>query len=155
MIKLCPRCHTSKGVDEFYTNPKKHLGRFCYCKSCCSELKKIYYQKNKAVLKEKARNYHTANRDRCNARALAWYQANPEAQAIRQSGVLPQSVTPRPDVCEVCKSRSSKSLHLDHDHSTMKFRGWLCQPCNHALGNAKDSPEILKALILYLEKQQQ
>ena len=32
---------------------------------------------------------------------------------------------PRPDLCEVCKS-PSRSVVFDHDHTTGKFRGWLC-----------------------------
>lgn len=58
---------------------------------------------------------------------------------------------PRPERCEVCNQRPHKgSLHWDHDHSTGKFRGWLCSPCNNALGNVKDNPERLAKLIRYL-----
>lgn len=38
----------------------------------------------------------------------------------------------RPDVCELCGSPpdEGKSLFLDHNHTTGKFRGWLCCLCN-------------------------
>lgn len=53
--------------------------------------------------------------------------------------------------CEVC-GREDLTLCIDHDHETGKFRGWLCELCNKALGSAKDSPKILRKLADYLEK---
>lgn len=61
---------------------------------------------------------------------------------------------PRPDACEVCgilASELKKSLCFDHDHMTGKFRGWLCTRCNVALGMVRDNPNVLRALIDYLE----
>lgn len=45
-------------------------------------------------------------------------------------------------VCKICgntphehgKSKMSRVLHIDHDHSTSKIRGLLCSRCNGALG---------------------
>lgn len=59
---------------------------------------------------------------------------------------------PRPDVCEICGEQSKKRLCFDHCHQSGQFRGWLCYPCNTALGLVKDSPKRLKALLKYLEK---
>jgi hypothetical protein len=61
----------------------------------------------------------------------------------------------RPDACEVCggaNKDSARKLHFDHDHATGEFRGWLCQGCNHALGQTGDSPATLRKLADYLEK---
>ena len=46
------------------------------------------------------------------------------------------------------------TLHLDHCHVTGIFRGWICQNCNWLLGFCKDSPDIIKKAVTYLEKQQ-
>ena len=54
-------------------------------------------------------------------------------------------------VCEVCGEPSNKTLHIDHDHATGAVRGVLCEGCNHALGNAKDNPALLRSLADYLE----
>jgi len=55
--------------------------------------------------------------------------------------------------CELCgKSEHNKKLHMDHDHKTGKFRGWLCRKCNSAAGYVNDSPQIAFALALYLER---
>ena len=61
---------------------------------------------------------------------------------------------PKPDACEVCKKDASllkKGLQYDHCHKTNKFRGWLCTNCNTALGLVKENTQTLKALIEYIE----
>lgn len=58
--------------------------------------------------------------------------------------------------CEVCFVRltneASSRPHLDHCHTTGKFRGVLCVRCNIALGQVNDDVGRLRALIAYLEK---
>jgi hypothetical protein len=51
-------------------------------------------------------------------------------------------------VSNFTKGGSKKTVwRLDHDHSTDKFRGFLCDNCNMGVGKLKDDPEIiLKAL---------
>ncbi len=56
----------------------------------------------------------------------------------------------KPKLCEICNKRGGKIV-FDHDHSTGKFRGWICDHCNLALGNVFDDINILKKLISYLE----
>ena len=41
---------------------------------------------------------------------------------------------------------------LDHCHITEKVRGFLCNPCNTALGNFKDSIDVLKRAIQFMER---
>jgi Recombination endonuclease VII len=55
---------------------------------------------------------------------------------------------PRPNACEVCGRTGT--VYFDHDHATGKFRGWLCNHCNLILGHAKDSVDLLRSLIQYL-----
>lgn len=43
------------------------------------------------------------------------------------------------------------SLHVDHCHTHGHVRGLLCHHCNIALGEARDSPSILRAMAVYLE----
>jgi hypothetical protein len=51
--------------------------------------------------------------------------------------------------CEVCSQRCKTVW--DHCHRTGKFRGWLCSPCNTALGMVYDNPATLRALADYLD----
>jgi len=39
---------------------------------------------------------------------------------------------PKGSKCKLCGD--NKNLVFDHDHLTEKFRGWLCDPCNRAIG---------------------
>ena len=39
---------------------------------------------------------------------------------------------------------------LDHCHSTMKFRGWICNHCNNGLSGFKDNIKSLERALLYL-----
>lgn len=57
---------------------------------------------------------------------------------------------PKPIQCEVCGAMGI--ICLDHDHITDKFRGWICNRCNVALGMVKDNSETLIALSEYLKK---
>ena len=62
-------------------------------------------------------------------------------------------------VCAICGKPESctfkdviKRLSVDHDHSTGKIRGLLCDKCNRLLGNANDDTGVLVCAILYLRK---
>lgn len=63
------------------------------------------------------------------------------------------------NACAICKQPNKtkrnnklKRMAIDHCHKTMKIRGLLCHHCNALIGYAKDSIEILKAAIKYLEE---
>lgn len=62
---------------------------------------------------------------------------------------------PRPEICEVCgkKGKGRNGITLDHNHTTGKFRGWLCSNCNTALGLVKENAQTLQALIKYLNQE--
>ena len=40
---------------------------------------------------------------------------------------------------------------LDHCHSTMKFRGWICNQCNTGLSRFNDNPTVLRNAANYIE----
>lgn len=60
-----------------------------------------------------------------------------------------------PFKCPICKKITVPGLTskvvLDHDHSTGRVRGWICDSCNTGLGRFKDNVELLKQAITYLE----
>lgn len=55
--------------------------------------------------------------------------------------------------CAICFALPEKKrLSIDHCHATLKIRGLLCAPCNHALGFFKDEPKRLREAANYLER---
>lgn len=65
---------------------------------------------------------------------------------------LPAPTRPCPERCELCGSPPGKrALHLDHDHLTNQFRGWLCHMCNLSLGKFGDGAAGLRRALNYLE----
>ena len=58
-------------------------------------------------------------------------------------------------VCAICYGppvNGRKNLSIDHDHATGRFRAFLCDDCNTAIGLFEDNPKLLKQAIAYLEK---
>lgn len=57
--------------------------------------------------------------------------------------------------CQSCGSTSAghgkKDFSLDHDHATFRFRGIICNACNTAIGQAKESLDRLLAIVRYLQ----
>ncbi len=51
--------------------------------------------------------------------------------------------------CAICGDRPDK-LVIDHCHSTMKFRGLLCSPCNRGLGFFRDDFQTLENAARYV-----
>lgn len=52
--------------------------------------------------------------------------------------------------CAIC--RTAEAVHVDHDHTTGQVRGMLCFPCNAALGQLGDRPEVLRRALSYLSR---
>jgi hypothetical protein len=63
----------------------------------------------------------------------------------------------RPHTCEACGTALIRGIQLnrwslcvDHDHTTGKLRGLLCNRCNRCLGLFKESPVVLRTALCYL-----
>jgi hypothetical protein len=56
------------------------------------------------------------------------------------------------DLCDCCGNKHHKSLVLDHDHNTHKFRGWLCEPCNQGIGKLGDDIKGLEKSMAYMKR---
>lgn len=63
------------------------------------------------------------------------------------------------DRCAICEKPISyepgagtvANAHLDHCHATSKVRGWLCSPCNRALGMLGDNATTMRRAADYLD----
>lgn len=67
----------------------------------------------------------------------------------RRKGLQPTRRCPAN--CECCGGdNNGRTLHLDHDHVTGKFRGWLCTCCNTGIGKLGDSIAGVRRALAYL-----
>jgi hypothetical protein len=55
-------------------------------------------------------------------------------------------------MCEICGCAVRDKVCVDHCHSSLKFRGILCNNCKVAIGLMKDDLEILRHAISYLKR---
>lgn len=55
-------------------------------------------------------------------------------------------------ICGIHKNDVTRGLVVDHEHSSNKVRGMLCDNCNLAIGLSKDNVETLRKIIKYLER---
>ena len=135
VAKRCLGCTVLKDAESFYSHRSKAQdGRHPYCKPC-----------------------HIA---RANKRRIA---TDPEAlkrwtrnKGIKRYGIQPTDyhrlVSEQGGVCAICRKKQKKDLCIDHDHSTGRVRGLLCNNCNWALGHLQEDPVIVEALITYIRE---
>lgn len=140
MKKVCKACGIEKerNADNFHRLTRAKDGFDYYCKLCRREL---------ALLRNLNPEKCDGIREDCRRRAYkSRYGITPEQKE--------EMFVAQGRKCASCGStdpRSKNGWMLDHDHETDKVRGVVCQPCNVALGQVRDSIEHLKRLIEYLQ----
>jgi hypothetical protein len=123
----CRRCKQKKDISQFGMAGMFHVRRVC--RDCTNDRRRNNYE---GVLRQKLAQFHRSGGSR-------WVTIDD----------LHETFT---EVCQACGEQCTTcSIQLDHDHKTHLFRGWLCGPCNRALGHVGDSPERLQLLIKYLK----
>ena len=135
--------------------------------------RKLYRIKNKASIQKSIQDWKNTHRDRVRElerkyakkkyhsnpelalkKTKAWRKLNPEKWKMAKNKAHNKhrekiASRPRPFNCEICGEL--RRIVYDHSHQTGLFRGWICDPCNMALGLVRDNPVILTAMIKYLD----
>ena len=124
-VKLCSLCNTEKDILEFNKNVRYKDGFYKHCKKCHYEVygRDAHFRKTYGITQKEYNDF----------------------------------VAKQNNKCQVCNTEATNTgnwdrLVVDHCHTTGDIRGFLCQPCNIALGSARDNPEILRKLANYLEE---
>lgn len=172
-IKLCKRCNEYKSLEHFTKNKKQNDGVERYCKNCIKEYRKEH--ENSLRLLRRIDSNGVKICKICNEeKSLYNFSDHPYTPDGKQSSCkncytsimyekkwgitlnqynsLLNSQNFSCAICNKHESESYKKLAVDHDHETGKIRGILCENCNMALGNFKDSIENLQNAINYLQK---
>jgi len=134
--KTCTRCLSTKPISEFYKEKGTKDGYRNHCKSCRRKDWNNWRNENKDHLKRYMRDFFLK---RNYGISIEKY----EEMYNSQNGK-----------CYICGSHSDdqdKGLSVDHCHDSGQIRKLLCGNCNTALGSFKDSIDILKKAISYLE----
>ena len=139
-MRTCTKCSEKKDEMEFNLMGRLRKNgtpdRRSHCKICVAKHQRQWIKKNRCIIALQ------------NSRAVA-----------RRCGVTSCNATPGElevaltDYCAICgvpEIECSTRLHMDHDHRTGDFRGWLCNKCNRMLGLGGNSPEILERGAMYL-----
>jgi hypothetical protein len=131
--KTCKRCHESKSFSQFNKEKRRSDGFHGECRPC-------------QRIRWKARPKNST--EQCRERHLKEYGLTHET--------FKELFEKQDGKCAICKTSSfsgrSVHPHVDHDHSTGRVRGLLCSNCNTALGKFRDSRDMLRAAIQYLER---
>ena len=129
--KTCSECEENKPVELFYRATKNKDGFSLRCKICHDEKFR--------PSKEQTFEYRLSHRY---GLSLEKYQELLSLQGNR---------------CATC-ARAPERFYVDHDHACCAgtkscggcVRGLLCFNCNTALGQVRDDPRVLLAMVDYL-----
>lgn len=157
-VKVCTKCGEEREFGEFAVRKSKS-GRASACKECNNDAGRSSYVVRKSLPDKKAKmdaanvKYREANRFVKPLKTAACAAINRGYAPCTATEVeIREAFTGRCDACSVLEIECNTKLHLDHNHETGAFRGWLCSNCNRALGLLHDSSERITALQTYLEE---
>ncbi|WP_030240715.1 MULTISPECIES: endonuclease domain-containing protein [unclassified Streptomyces] len=140
-MKTCTKCGGAKPLSSFSPDKRRSDGRRSVCKECERARSSAYSKSNPEARRDtRLRHYYGIS--------LSDY-----TRLLSDQG----------NKCAVCgapECATGKSFAVDHDHACCSgtrscgkcIRGLLCLPCNTALGNFRDSPDLLRAAIEYLSR---
>ena len=140
-MRKCRTCgieaHTADGLYHFVKDPRqKETSRRNQCKKCHNK-RKDRSPKVKINTKDTDLKYRTVRNYNCTVEEYHERMATS-------------------DVCEVCGAKKGNTkwtkLCYDHDHTTMEFRGVLCNRCNISIGALGDTIESVQKALDYLKR---
>ena len=148
--KACTKCGEVKALDQFPKHRNMPGGYNHICKACLYP-QRVAYEKTEA------------GKARIKAGVRRRYWGNPEAarDAKTENGhkvpagtyaILSALQDGKCAICEATISPGGRRLCIDHDHNTKVIRGLLCTWCNQAIGQLRESPELFRKALFYLEK---
>lgn len=179
-MKKCTKCGEVKPLGDYYLQNGRHMAQCKECKKAAArarfeekreeviEKNREYRGRNKEELARKARErraanpekYREADRERWERRAYYSKRYYLRYNYGITSEEYDAMLEAQGGVCAICKrpetgkhqSGNTKSLAVDHCHTTGKIRGLLCGDCNRAIGLFEDDVSRLGAAIAYLSR---
>lgn len=140
--RKCRYCGETKPLNDFLSEKRHKNGKRNMCKACGRAFSVEKRKGDRAWLDKYQKNSRETERYRRVdlLRRYGLVQKDYDDLLVKQGGV-----------CAICgHPPQAKYLVVDHSHSDGHVRGLLCRYCNLALGHFKDSQEILKKALDYL-----
>jgi len=174
--KTCSTCLKVKPVTEFpVRRDKRKDGTVVYrirgqCKGCVDIRMQRWLTANKDSMRVYYRDYGFQYRAKYPERFKRYREAGRFNNAILNSvheskkhghmactaskEEIRAAFSGRCEICGISEHNCSTKLHMDHCHTTGRFRGWLCRKCNTLLAKANDDCDILSSAIEYCRRSQ-
>jgi len=150
-MRVCYLCGDEKPLDQFARRAKGKDGRDNKCALCNKEQSRLYYH----ARKEGTVVPPVSGRPR-KPRGLRKGWTHAEKARLNRHGLTKEGFDARMtelEGCEICgKPFEGPEPHIDHNHTTGKIRGLLCEGCNWTLGYMNDDVHFLEKAVAYLEK---
>lgn len=158
-LKTCSKCSIPKTQHCFNKRRPE-------CKTCQSEYRVSYGERNRDQLNAQAADYRSANRGILATKERQRYASLTvedrrdynRAYALKHEyGITVEQyeaiLEAQGGVCAICgRTRGDKMLAVDHDHDTGEVRGLLCVRCNTALGTFGDNEAGITRVLDYLRR---
>jgi len=134
--------------EEDVTKKLEEGEELFYCKACDKHLQSHFFYSSSLALMNPEVGQRQGAGAAIHCKSCKSKYGKGLNEAKRNAPKKPISSTP----CDCCNTLVEPSdLHLDHDHATLKFRGWLCRNCNVGIGQLGDNIEGLEKALVYLK----
>lgn len=174
----CNKCGHELILNDNWTKGNQSKKNYI-CKSCAYRKTKSWVEANKEKTKEYQKNYYAENSDELYAKSRdykaehaeeikeyykdyylknghKYRESNRRSHLKRKFGITSEQFDywfeKQNGRCDICKELSSKTLHVDHNHTTGQIRGLLCSACNTSFGMLKEDINIMLNMIEYARK---
>ena len=109
------------------------------------------YKRNPLISLESHRKWAKKNPEKIKESQKTWKERHPDKRKlytrnsrIRKYGISPETyyemLKNQGNECAICKGKSTRrAMNIDHNHTTGKVRGLLCDGCNLKLGFVENS----------------
>lgn len=126
-----------------------------------------YYARNRERNLERRREYVSRNAEKVAQSFKNWYEKNKVSVAGKQRERVMRNkyslslsdigklLASQGGGCAICSADAPGgrgTWRVDHEHTTGRVRGLLCNGCNIGLGHMKDDPARLRKAADYIEK---